>query len=494
MSMINVNDLTFGYDGSYENVFEHANFIIDTDWRLGFTGRNGRGKTTFLNLLMGKYKYSGTISASVEFDYFPFEVADDSLFTIDVIHEHCSAEDWQIYKELSLLEVNDDVLYRPFRTLSEGEQAKTMLAAMFLRENNFLLIDEPTNHLDYNARRSLGRYLCKKKGFILVSHDRALLDECTDHTLSINRANIEVTAGNFSVWYENKELRDNFELAENEKLKKDIKRLRDAQRRTAQWSEIAESRKIGIDPKKTEKSLTRRPMEGRKSKKMMARSKSIQTRYENEIEEKSALLKNLEQSAELKIGSDDFFTDTLVSLKDVSVFYGDKQVCSGVSFDVNKGDKIALVGRNGCGKSSVLKLICGENITYTGTLIRSDRLKISYVSQSTDGLCGSLSEYAQKKGIDESLFKSILRKLDFKRSQFDIDMNDFSGGQKKKALIAASLCEKANLFIWDEPLNFIDVISRIQLESMLKSCDAAMIFVEHDVSFTENVATDIVHI
>lgn len=494
MSMINVTDLTFGYDGGYENVFEHASFRIDTDWRLGFTGRNGRGKTTFLNLLMGKYKYRGTISASVDFDYFPFPVENMNLFTIDVIYEHCNAEDWQIYRELSLLEVSEDVLYRPFCTLSEGERTKVMLAAMFLRENNFLLIDEPTNHLDYKARKNLCRYLCKKKGFILVSHDRALLDGCTDHTLSINRADIEVTAGNFSVWYENKERRDSYELSENERLKKDIKRLKEAEKRTSEWSDKAESRKIGINPAKTEKSLTRRPMEGRKAKKMMARSKSIQTRYENEIEEKSSLLKNIEQSAELKIGSDDFFTDKLVSLNNLSVFYGDKQVCSGVTFNVNKGDKIALTGRNGCGKSSILKLICGEDIAYTGTLIKSSRLKISYVSQSTEGLSGNLSEFAAKKGIDESLFKSILRKLDFKRSQFDLDMNEFSGGQKKKVLIAASLCEKANLFVWDEPLNFIDVISRIQLEEMLKNSNAAMIFVEHDMSFTENVATEIIEI
>lgn len=493
MSLINVVNLTFGYDGSYDNVFENVSFQLDTDWKLGFTGRNGRGKTTFLNLLLGKYKYSGSISASVNFDYFPFS-ADMELFTIDVIHEHCDAEDWQIYKELSLLEVDEDVLYRAFGTLSDGERTKIMLAAMFLRENNFLLIDEPTNHLDYEARKTLGKYLNKKQGFILVSHDRALLDECTDHTLSINRANIDVTKGNFSVWYENKQLRDSFELAENEKLKKDIKRLKEAEKRTAEWSDAAEKRKIGFDPAKTEKSISRRTVESRKAKKMMARSKSIQTRRESAVEEKSVLLKNLEQSAELKIGSDDYFSDCLLELKDISISYGEKIVCSGISFNVNKGNRIALSGRNGCGKSSLLKLIIGENITYSGTIIKNNRLKISYVSQSTEGLSGSLSDYAREYGIDESLFKSILRKLDFSRSQFDIDMNQFSGGQKKKVLIARSLCEKAHLFIWDEPLNFIDVISRMQIEEMLRKSNVSMIFVEHDMSFTENIATRIVHI
>ena len=103
-----------------------------------------------------------------------------------------------------------------------------------------------------------------------------------------------------------------------------------------------------------------------------------------------------------------------------------------------------------------------------------------------------LSDFAFEHGIDESLFKSILRKLEFKRTQFDKPMEDFSEGQKKKVLIAKSLCEKAHLLIWDEPLNFIDVISRIQLEELLTECAPTILFVEHDRRFVENVATKII--
>ena len=204
MSMIRVENLTFSYPSSYDNIFENVNFQIDTDWKLGFVGRNGRGKTTFLNLLLGKYEYRGKISASVEFDYFPYPVKDIDRLTEDVLREVCPlAEEWEILRELSWLEVDADVLWRPFGTLSNGERTKALLAALFLNEGHFLLIDEPTNHLDSKGREIVASYLKSKKGFILVSHDRSFLDGCVDHILSINRADIQVQKGNFTSWYTN---------------------------------------------------------------------------------------------------------------------------------------------------------------------------------------------------------------------------------------------------------------------------------------------------
>lgn len=495
MSLINVTNLTFAYDGSYDNIFENVSFQIDTDWKLGFTGRNGRGKTTFLNLLLGKYEYSGKISAKVNFEYFPFEVKNRKINTIDVIEEICpDYVHWEVMRELSLLEVSDDVLYRPFSTLSNGEQTKVLLAALFLKENSFLLIDEPTNHLDMNARQIVSGYLKSKHGFILVSHDRAFLDNCVDHILSINKTNIEIQRGNFSSWWANKELQDNFELAENEKLKKDIQRLASAAKRTSDWSDRAEARKIGFDPTKTEKSAGRRPHEAAKAKKMMSRSKSIQERQQSAIEEKSRLLKNIENTEKLKISQLDYHSDRLAELDDVSIFYGEKTACRGVSFNIEKGDRIALSGRNGSGKSSLIKLICGEDISYTGTFRRASQLKISYVSQDTSHLNGNLTGYARENDIDESLFKAILRKLDFSRVQFEKDMSDFSGGQKKKVLIARSLCEKVHLHIWDEPLNFIDVLSRMQIEELLLEYTPTILFVEHDIEFRRNIATKVVEL
>lgn len=167
MSLINVSNLTFAYEGSYDNIFENISFQIDTDWKLGFTGRNGRGKTTFLNLLLGKYEYNGRISANISFEYFPFDIIDQETDTINVIDHICpDCLSWELMRELSLLQVAEDVLHRPFATLSNGEQTKVLLAALFLKENSFLLIDEPTNHLDMQARKIVSNYLGSKRGFI----------------------------------------------------------------------------------------------------------------------------------------------------------------------------------------------------------------------------------------------------------------------------------------------------------------------------------------
>lgn len=139
-------------------------------------------------------------------------------------------------------------------------------------------------------------------------------------------------------------------------------------------------------------------------------------------------------------------------------------------------------------------MICGEEIDYTGTFTKDSQLIISYVSQDTSDLRGDLTDYARENGIDESLFKSILRKLDFSRIQFDKDISTYSGGQKKKVLIAKSLSEKAHLYIWDEPLNFIDVISRMQIEELLLEYTPTLVFVEHDREFCHNVATKIIEL
>lgn len=486
MSMIKVENLTFAYPSSFDNVFENVSFQIDTDWKLGFIGRNGKGKTTFLNLLLGKYEYSGRIISSVEFNYFPYNIEDKSVLTLYIAETICPlAEEWEIIREISYLDLDADVLYRPFETLSNGEQTKVLLAALFLNEGHFLLIDEPTNHLDNTGRKLVSEYLKKKKSFILVSHDRDFLDSCVDHILSLNRSDIEVQNGNFSSWMANFEKQQESELARNKHLKSDIKRLQQAARRSAEWSSRIEATKIGAYDK---------GFVGHKSAKMMKRSKTIESRQQQAIEQKSSLLKNSEMIMDLKISPLSFYTDTLLKLSDVEVCYDDESICKPVSFSVRRGERVVLDGVNGSGKSSILKILNGTLKNYNGTVNIASGLVISYVAQNTSDLNGTLSDFAADNHIDESLFKAILQKMDFNKTQFDKDIKNLSSGQKKKVLIAKSLCEKAHLYVWDEPLNFIDLYSRMQIENLIRQFLPTMIFVEHDSAFRKNTATKTVKI
>ena len=484
--MIRVTNLTFNYDTHPDNIFENVSFTIDTNWKLGFIGRNGKGKTTFLNLLMNKYEYSGKIEADVEFDYFPFKVENEKLNSYEIAEQSTpDYEQWKLEREISLLDMDVEILERPFETLSKGEQTKVLLATLFLRENNFLLIDEPTNHLDSSARESVANYLKRKKGFILVSHDRMFLDTCVNHILSINRANIEIQQGNFSSWYENKTRQDNFELAENEKLKKDINRLEKSAKQSAGWSDRVEASKYNIRGDL----LQDKGYIGHKAAKMMKRSINAQNRKERAIEEKSKLLKNIETIESLKLSPLNNRNGRLIETENLSIVYDNNSIFDDVSFYIENGDRLQLKGKNGSGKSSIIKLLLGEDINYDGNLYMANDLKISYISQDTSYLKGKLSEFAYDNNIDESLFKSILRKLDFERDQFDKPIDSYSEGQKKKVLIAKSLCEEANIYIWDEPLNYIDIFSRMQIEDLILNYEPTMIFVEHDETFADKIAT-----
>jgi lincosamide and streptogramin A transport system ATP-binding/permease protein len=403
-----------------------------------------------------------------------------------------------------------------------------MLAVLFSGENEFLLIDEPTNHLDRKGREIIRDYLNSKKGFILVSHDRDLLDAVTDHMLVLNRESIEVINGNFTTWQENKERADAYALAENEKHLKEIGKLKASADRAARWADKNENTKIGFDPiKEHDRCLSTRSYIGAKTKKMQSRVKNFEKRIDREIEEKEGLLKDIENVDDLKLMPLTHHKKCLVDVRDFSLGYGRMpdenanesdgftSVLTNITFQLMQGDILFLNGDNGCGKSSLIKAIMkeagagveagideresvgakqGSSMITSGKLETASGLIISYINQDTAHLKGSLKEYAEKNSLDYSLFLTLLRKLDMNRIQFEKNMEDYSEGQKKKVLIAASLLTSAHLYIWDEPLNYIDIFSRMQIEKLIEKYKPTMILVEHDTRFREKLGTKIINL
>ncbi len=428
MSQIRVTDLTFCYEGSYDNIFENVSFQIDTDWKLGFIGRNGRGKTTFLKLLMGELEYRGSISSSVKFDYFPLQISDERLRTLDQIkdwiapyrsweavldrftetergektastgaepdteaarrqqerlleeysrvlelylaHDGYAIEE-RIKKETASLGIREEALYRPVGTLSYGEQTKIMLASLFLKTNYFLLIDEPTNHLDADGRAQLADYMKRKKGFILVSHDRYFLNQVIDHVLSLNRCSIQLQKGNFDSWKQNKDQEDESQLDQNLHLKKEIRRMEEAFRRTKGWSDKIEDSKIGTH-------AADRGAIGAQSARMMKRAKVLERRQEKALEDKQGLLHDIEQTPDLKMNLMEYPKRKLLEAEELCIYYGDRRAAGPVSFQLEQGERVVLTGPNGCGKSSILKLILGEELRHTGRLTCGSGLVINY--------------------------------------------------------------------------------------------------------------------
>ena len=240
---------------------------------------------------------------------------------------------------------------------------------------------------------------------------------------------------------------------------------------------------------------------------MQARVRTYEKRVEREIEEKEGLLQDIEETVDLKIKPLKYHKDILVNVRDLSLRYGEEgeALFENLRFQVRRGDRVVLSGENGSGKSSLIKAILQKtsgvlpdvdcmNLFLRGTLEAASGLITSYVSQDTSFLKGSLRKFCEKQGLEQSLFFAILRQLDLGREQFVKQMEDFSEGQKKKVLIAASLLTPAHLYIWDEPLNYIDVFSRMQIEKLILDYKPTMLLVEHDVRFQEKVATNIVRI
>ena len=492
MSQITIQNLHFTYDGDHTPVFEGLELQLDTNWKLGLVGRNGRGKTTLLRLLAGELDGRGTVSLRQSCLRWPKPVADPDRQTLDILLEGVTPEDeWKIYRELSLLGLSEEILDRPFSTLSGGEQTRALLAALFLDEGAYPMIDEPTNHLDGPGRALVADYLKNlDRGFLLVSHDRAFLDGCVDHILALNPTGPELVRGTFSSWFKDKEDRDRGEAARNEKLRGEIRRLEQAAKRTSGWSDRVEQTKYGS---KNSGLRPDRGFIGHKAAKMMQRAKNIEDRQQRAIEEKSALLKDIERADSLKLTPLAHHSDRLLEGRDLAVAYPGMDARP-VSFTLRRGERLCLDGGNGSGKTSLLRLVLGEDVPHAGTLFRASGLKISYVPQRADHLEGNPVAWAEGQGIDLTQFLTILRKLDFSRELFSRNMSEYSAGQQKKVLLAASLCQSAHLYLWDEPLNYIDLFSRMQIEELLLQYRPTLLFVEHDRVFRERIATETIEL
>ena len=491
MALLQFQNVSFAYDGSYDDVFIDVSFQVDTRWRLGLIARNGRGKTTLLRIMAGELAAHGKIIMPLRPVLFPFSVDDVHQTASEVMLQLAQDEPpWRVMAEANQLELDPGLLARPFTTLSQGEQTRLQLAALFAREDSFPLIDEPTNHLDLQGRETVAGYLSNKPGFLLVSHDRSFLNRCITHTLSINRSSVVVQHGNYDSWEREFERKNQTEAAHNERLKKEIHRLKASARKQAEFSNKAEKEKFHVH--ESDVAAVDRGYMGARSAALMKRSLATRAKIERDIADRQTLLQDAEQVGTLKLHPLAHPKNRLVEVRDASVRYENRIVCKNITFTVDRGECVALSGPNGCGKSSILKTICGISGALHGELHMSGNLRISYVPQSSGHLRGSLDAFIAETAADETLFKAILRNMDFGRQQFDKDIAQYSEGQKKKLLLARSLCESAHLYVWDEPLNYIDVFSRVQLETLLLTFRPTLLIVEHDRAFLDRISTQII--
>jgi len=491
MGTIQIKNVNFKYDQMVDNLFNSLNLKIDESWKLGLIGRNGRGKTTLMKLLLGQLDYTGKIVSNLNFYYYPQTVVEKNIPTIEVVKNLTNLEDYDIWKievELEKLKVDPDILQQEFDTLSPGERTKVLLAVLFVDDYGFQLIDEPTNHLDIEGRKVVSEYLQSKKGFIVISHDKAFLNPVIDHVISINRANVDVYKGNFDTWEDAKNRQDNHEIDEKIQLKKDISRLHETAVKRENWSNSAESQKN--KNRYSESVNLDKGFISHKSAKMMKKAKLAEKRVDSAITEKQNLLKNIEIEEPINLNYEELkHPDFFIEVNNLSLKH-DEIVTPTVNFKVKKNQVIALIGQNGIGKTTIFKQILGlpQPFTQTGNIHLANNLKISYMRQDNE-LVGSIKQLAIDKKIEPELVYSNLRKLGFERYLFEQPVEKMSQGQRRKVALAISLSEEANIYFWDEPLNYLDVITRQQIIEAIKKQHPTMLLIDHDQDLIESVAT-----
>jgi len=516
MAQISINHLYFAYKQYLTPIFTDISFSFDTTWNLGLIGRNGRGKTTLLRLLKGDLSPDkGHITSHMNMCLFPYDFETPYQNTLDVMLEsigqirtmenamerdlalnnaeslaryadthnaYLAAEGYsarsRIKKELALFSMSESLLSRDFSTLSGGEQTRLKLLVLFLRPNSYVLMDEPTNHLDITARKTLLSYLKKKQGFILVSHDRMLLDGVTDHIMAINKSDITIEKGNYATWKNNVELKEAFENRTKERLEREISSLEKLAQDKRDWSGRVEG-------KHYEFRSTSRGYDSR-SAALMRHAKSAELKAQKNLDEKRGLLKNFEEAPKLALAQMDA-RGTLVVLSRICFSYGVKPIINHFSCAIQAGDILWIRGKNGTGKTTLLKLIEGSLVPQSGSIYRHGGLKMSFAYQHCLHINGSARDFFKTKE-EYARFVRICGLFDLYGTHLSRPVETLSSGEQKKLDIARALAMDNQLLLMDEPLNFMDILFREQLFEAIKTYRPTMVFIEHDTYFGEGIA------
>jgi len=519
MPTIALEAVGFHYESPYAAVFTAVDLRLDPRWRTGLVGRNGRGKTTLLRLIDGSAApQRGRVHVPVE--VVPFAPAPPDLpgTTRDVVRAAVAPFDrWEAemaellerseagdrasldrYGELALeyerrggytieprieaewaaMGLPPALLDQPHAALSGGERTRASIVALFLRLGGYPLIDEPTNHLDREGREQLARYLQAKPGFLMASHDRALLDRCCDHFVAIERGSLRLHTGSYTSLREQQRLEEAHEARERERLSREIRDLERAARERRDWSAAREKTKRGAYDK---------GYIGHRAAKMMKRALHTEQRAGDKLAEKKALLRIPEKQRVLKLeplpGP-----ETVLVAEHLRIEAGGRVLVQDLDLRVRRGERIALTGPNGCGKTLLLRTLLGELPPAAGRVTRG-RGDVAVAHQIPAWEGAFLAEHLQRLGVDETRFRNVLGVFGMEGDVFDRPIATFSEGERRKADLARSFVAPYGAWFWDEPLNYLDVESREQIEEVVLRDEPTLVFIEHDAWFVERVGT-----
>jgi ATP-binding cassette, subfamily F, member 3 len=490
-------------------IFQNLDLTIGEGERVGFIGANGSGKSTLFRMLTGKVQPDvgtviigrntkvGYLVQNPEFDL-DNTVLDEAELGFAELHklshdmrelEHKMAEAtgdelekvlekyqnvqhefdiaggyaWQHKMEATLLGVGlgRETWEQKVGVLSGGQRSRLALSKLLLSEPDLLLLDEPTNHLDLAAIEWLEKYLSDFSGaVVIISHDRFLLDRLATRIVWLNRSQIDSYPGNYSAYVEQRQLNELSQQRAYELQQKDVAKQQE---------------------------FIRRFKAGQRSKEAKGREKRLERRLESgEMVRPVAV----QQKINLSINSNQRAGDRVLQVRELSKAFGDLRLWDNVSMEISRGERIGIIGPNGSGKTTMLKVLMDLEPADAGVVKWGANLKLGYYDQRQDLLNPNhtlMDALHHGRQIKDKEARDVLGLMLFGNDDVEKRIELLSGGEKARVRLAQLLVDKPNVLVLDEPTNHLDITSREALESALSGFDGTILCVSHDRYFLDQV-------
>lgn len=521
MIEIELNNIIKNY--GLKNVLNGMNLTLKTGERAAIIGCNGAGKSTVFKIIMKQESISsGTISirknATIgmlkqiyeyektnpnvytflqrSFEHFfeletklkkledemSYEKDDEKMSELlqkygNVQQKYIQMGGYDIQEKFnkicSGLQINEKMLNQNYNDLSGGEKTIVNLGALLLKEPSILLLDEPTNHLDMEKLEWLEKFLKEYKGTILmVSHDRYFLDKIATKTILLENGKEKIYFGNYSYFLKEDEKRTLAEFENYKNQQKMIKKMKESIKTLRKFGELAKNEMFFKRAKSIEKKLAK-----------------IEQLPQVDLEQKTLL--NFKLNIDSRSGKD------VVIINNLNKNFESKNIFENANLQIHYGEKIALIGKNGTGKSTLLKIIMNEDCEYTGEIKIGQSVNIGYIPQEIkfeDDNQTILNFFEQFDNRNETEIRTSLAKYMFRGNDVFKKVSSLSGGEKVRLILAKLLKQNINFLILDEPTNHIDIETRELLEEAIKEYSGTVLFVSHDRYFINNLAERIVEV
>lgn len=521
MIEIELNNIIKNY--GLKNVLNGMNLTLKTGERVAIIGCNGAGKSTVLKIIMKQENISaGTINirknATIgmlrqiyeyeetnpnvytflqrSFEHFfeletklkkledemSYEKDDEKISELlqkygNVQQKYIQMGGYDIQEKFnkicSGLQINEKMLNQNYNDLSGGEKTIVNLGALLLKEPNILLLDEPTNHLDMEKLEWLEKFFKEYKGTILmVSHDRYFLDKIATKTILLENGKEKIYFGNYSYFLKEDEKRTLAEFENYKNQQKMIKKMKESIKTLRKFGELAKNEMFFKRAKSIEKKLAK-----------------IEQLPQVDLEQKTLL--NFKLNIDSRSGKD------VVIINNLNKNFESKNIFENANLQIHYGEKIALIGKNGTGKSTLLKIIMNEDCEYTGEIKIGQSVNIGYIPQEInfeDDNQTILNFFEQFDNRNETEIRTSLAKYMFRGNDVFKKVSSLSGGEKVRLILAKLLKQNINFLILDEPTNHIDIETRELLEEAIKEYSGTVLFVSHDRYFINNLVERIVEV